>query len=59
MEFEAVILGCTEIELALTNETLEQHNLTHLKLIPSAQTHIDAIVEILLGEKTLKDFEAI
>ena len=45
---EAVLLGCTEIELLV-----KQDDIPDVRLLPSAQLHIAAIAEILLGRLSL------
>ena len=49
---EACILGCTEIELLVQ----EQH-VPGLPLLPSAEIHIQAAADLLLGEITLADVQ--
>lgn len=47
---EACILGCTEIELLI-----QQEHVPELPLIPSAETHIRVIADVLLGVSELAD----
>ena len=47
---EACILGCTEIELLL-----QQQHVPELPLLPSAEIHIQATAELLLGDLKLDD----
>lgn len=46
----ACILGCTEIELLV-----QQKHIPELPIIPSAETHIDVIADVLLGNAQLAD----
>jgi len=48
---EACILGCTEIELLI-----QQEHVPGLPLIPSAELHIEAAANVLLGKVKLDDF---
>jgi aspartate racemase len=47
---EACILGCTEIELLV-----QQEHLPGLRLLPSAEIHIQAAANLLLGKIKLSD----
>ena len=47
---EACILGCTEIELLV-----QQEHVPSLPLLPSAEIHIQAAADVLLGKVGLKD----
>ena len=47
---EACILGCTEIELLL-----QQEHVPELPLLPSAEIHIQATAELMLGNLELAD----
>eukprot|EP00039_Didymoeca_costata_P013140 m.195306 g.195306 ORF g.195306 m.195306 type:complete len:251 (-) comp15688_c0_seq7:2747-3499(-) len=48
---QGVILGCTEIELLIN----QKHTTT--PVFPSAELHLNAITDILLGKATLKEFQ--
>merc|ERR1712187_994518 len=43
---QCVVLGCTEIELLI-----KQEDIPDIPIFPSAELHMDACVEILLGKK--------
>ena len=47
---EACILGCTEIELLV-----QQEHVPELPLLPSAEIHIQAIADVLLGKIELDE----
>lgn len=47
---EACVLGCTEIELLL-----QQQHVPELPLLPSAEIHIEATAELLLGNLAVAD----
>eukprot|EP00759_Apiculatamorpha_spiralis_P044257 PhF_6_TR41313/c0_g1_i1/m.62572/K01779/racD; aspartate racemase len=49
---QAVILGCTEIGLLI-----KQNHIPDIPVLDSAQEHIDAIVDIQLGKKNVREYD--